>query len=227
MGSLGEPLFYFLGLGYGLGTLIPAVGGQPYLHYVAPGLLLTSTMYSATIEATYSTFTKLEHQKVGESMLLSPLTFADVVLGELLWAASKGLLSGTAVLALGIAWGVFPPWFGIVGLGLGAAAGLIFGCMGLVVTALARGYDSFNYYFTLIISPMFFFSGVFYPIRGLGAWVEAIAWIFPLTHLVKMARSLLQGDFGTPLWAELVWIAAFGAGVFLAARWALERRFAS
>ena len=80
VGSIGEPLLYFIGLGIGLGTLIPSVDGRPYLHFVAPGLMLSSVMYSATIESTYSTFTKMEHQKGYASMILSPLTFSDIVL---------------------------------------------------------------------------------------------------------------------------------------------------
>ena len=102
VGSVGEPLFYFFGLGYGLGTLIPDLGGTPYLHYVAPGLMLSSAMYSTTVEATYSTFTKMEHQRVYASMVLSPLHFSEILMGEVLWAMTKGLLSGGTVLLLSL-----------------------------------------------------------------------------------------------------------------------------
>ncbi len=217
VGTVGEPLVYFLGLGYGLATLVPPVGGVPYLEFVTPGLMLSSAMYSTTIEATYSTYTKMAHQRVHASMVLSPLGFADVVAGEALWAVTKGVASGATVWALAVAFGVARPWPGVLGLPLLVLAGVVFAAMGLVVTSLARGYDSFNYYFTLVVTPMFFFSGIFFPVAGLGVWVEWVAWAFPLTHLVAISRGLLGGQPSPALWGEVVWVAVFcGAAVWLA-----------
>lgn len=227
VGSLGEPLFYFLGLGYGLGTLVPSLDGRPYLHFVAPGLMLSSAMYSATIEATYNTFTKMEHQRVFASMVIAPLGFEEIVLGEVLWAVTKGLLSGGMVLVLALLFGVGTPWPAVLGLPLLVLGGVIFASLGLLVTSVARGYDSFNYYFTLVVSPMFFFSGIFYPVHRLGPWVEAVAWVFPLTHLVRVARGLFFGAAGaTPLWAELLWVSIFAAVALCLAVRRMARRFA-
>lgn len=225
VGVLGEPLVYFLGLGYGLGTLIPAVGGTPYLHFVAPGLMLSSAMYSSTIEATYSTFTKMEHQRVHASMVLSPLVFGDVVVGEMLWAATKGVASGMTVLALALAFGVGRPWPGVLALVLIALAGLVFATLGVLVTSVARGYESFNYYFTLVISPMFFFSGIFYPVDGLGRWVEWVSWGFPLTHLVVLSRALFREEAAPMLWIHLAWLCLFCAGCGWLALRRMTRRF--
>jgi len=225
VGSVGEPLFYFLGLGYGLGTLIPSVAGQPYLHFVAPGLILSSVMQSTTIEATYSTFTKMKHQRVFESMVLSPVTFGDVVLGEMLWAMTKGALSGGTVLALTFAFGAGRIWPGLLVLALILVSGLVFASMGLLVTSVARGYESFNYYFTMFISPMFFFSGIFYPVEPLGPWVNYVAWCFPLTHLVNLSRAALRGAATSTLWLDTVWVCAFGALCFWGAMAGMARRF--
>jgi lipooligosaccharide transport system permease protein len=225
VGSVGEPLFYFFGLGYGLGTLIPSVGGTPYLHFVAPGLMLSSTMYSATIEATYSAFTKMEHQKVYASMILSPLTFGDIVAGEILWAMTKGLISGGTILLLSLLFGIVAPWPGLLGILLILACGLIFACLGLIVTSLARGYDSFNYYFTLFIAPMFFFSGIFYPVESLGRWIEAAAWAFPLTHFVALSRMLTGSAAGVSAWGEILWLVLFAALVLRFSSRLLFRRF--
>ncbi|MDF1555673.1 MAG: ABC transporter permease [Deferrisomatales bacterium] len=225
VGTVGEPLFYFLGLGYGLGTLIPEVGGQPYLHFVAPGLMLSSVMQSTTIESTYSTLTKMEHQKVFASMVLAPLSFPDVVLGEILWAVTKGLLSGTTVLLLALLFGAGRPWPGVLGIGLLLLAGFVFASMGMIVTSIARSYDFFNYYFTLFITPMFFFSGIFYPVASLGPWVEAVAWCFPLTHLVTISRALMGGGAGAALWADVLWLLVFGGVCFALAMRRMSRRF--
>jgi lipooligosaccharide transport system permease protein len=223
---VGEPLLYFIGLGYGLGTLIPAVAGQPYLHFVAPGLMVTSVMQSATIEATYANLTKMEHQKIFASMVLSPLTFSDIVIGELLWAMTKGLLSGGTVLLLCLLFGVGAPWPGLACLGLILLAGLIFASMGMIVTSMARGYDFFNYYFTLVISPMFFFSGVFYPVAGLGRWAEYVAWFFPLTHLTNLSRLILTTTDGVAWWYEVTWLLVFAALALWGAVTRMAVRFA-
>ena len=225
VGSVGEPLFYVLGLGYGLGTIVPDIDGVPYLRYVAPGLMISSVMQSVTIEATYMIFTKMEHQRVYASMILSPLTFGDILLGEILWVMTKGLICGGTVLALLLAFGVGPVWPGLLGIPLILLAGFIFASLGLIVTSLARGYDSFNYYFTLFIGPMFFFSGIFFPVRHLGSWVERLSWCFPLTHLVRISRSLLAGTAGGSPVLSLCVVALVAVGAFATASSLMRRRF--
>jgi lipooligosaccharide transport system permease protein len=225
VGAVGEPLFYLLGLGYGLGTIVPAVAGRPYLLFVAPGLMITSVMYSTTIEATYMTYTKTEHQKVYASMILSPLTFADILLGEILWIMTKGLISGGTILAVLLATGIAPVWPGLLGLPLILLAGFIFASLGMVVTSAARGYDSFNYYFTLVIAPMFFFSGIFFPVDRLGPWVARAAQVFPLTHLAVISRGILGGGGGAPLLLSLGVVALFAVAGFAAANILMQRRF--
>ena len=223
--SIGEPLLYFLGLGIGLGTLIPSVGGLPYLHFVAPGLIFSSVMYSSTIESTYSSFTKMEHQKVYASMVLSPLTFADIFLGEVLWSATKGLISGGTVLLLSLLMGIGSPWPGLLCVPLIVLAGFVFAALGLIVTSFARGYDSFNYYFTLFIAPMFFFSGIFFPIARLGSVVEGISFLFPLTHFVNLSRALLTVAGTGEAAASFVFILVFAAISLRLALRLLDRRF--
>lgn len=225
VGSVGEPVLYVLGLGYGLGTIVPDVGGMPYLLFVGPGLMLSAVMQSTTIEATYMAFTKMEHQRVYASMILSPLTFGDILLGEVLWAMTKGLVCGGSVLALLLATGAGRPWPGLLGIPLILLAGFIFSSLGLVVTSLARGYDSFNYYFTLVIAPMFFFSGIFFPVERLGPWVERLSWIFPLTPLVAISRSLLTGASAGSLAFALAGATLFAAAAFTGALALMRRRF--
>jgi lipooligosaccharide transport system permease protein len=225
VGAVGEPLLYVLGLGYGLGTVMPAIAGRPYLNFVAPGLMITSVMYSTTIEATYMTFTKMEHQKVYASMILSPLTFTDIILGEILWIMTKGLISGGTVLTVVLAAGISPIWPGLLGVPLILLAGFIFASLGMIVTSYSNGYDSFNYYFTLVISPMFFFSGVFFPTERLGAWIGGITQAFPLTHLVVLSRGLLGGAAGVPFLYSLGVVALFAVGSFTVANLLMQRRF--
>jgi lipooligosaccharide transport system permease protein len=94
-----------------------------------------------------------------------------------------------------------------------------------VVTSLARGYDSFNYYFTLFIAPMFFFSGIFFPVERLGEWIAKLAWFFPLTHLVNISRAIFQGAAAPHLFGDLIWVGLFTVAAAAMALRLMSRRF--
>src|SRR4029078_4583456 len=102
LGNLADPMIYMLGFGYGLGRMLPDVFGTSYIAFLAAGTVCSSTMMSASFEAMYSGFSRMHVQKTWEAILNAPVTLDDVVLGEAVWAASKSLLSGMAVLV--VAW---------------------------------------------------------------------------------------------------------------------------
>src|SRR5450756_1563911 len=106
LGNLADPMIYMLGLGYGLGALLPEVGGMPYIAFLAAGTVCSSTMTSASFETMYSGFSRMHVQKTWEAIMHAPLTLDDVVLGEAVWAASKSFLSGMAVLLVALALGL-------------------------------------------------------------------------------------------------------------------------
>jgi len=192
LGNFGDPFLYLLGLGYGLGLYIGEMGGIPYMAFLASGILCSSAMNTATFEGLYSAFTRMNQQGTWEGILATPLRIQEVVAGELVWAATKSLISGTAILIVagllgGIqswetAWMVVPVIFLI---------GLAFAGPALVVSAIAPSYDFFLYYFTLAVTPMFLFCGVFYPIDALPEFAQLLAQGLPLTHAVALVRPLL------------------------------------
>jgi Nod factor-specific ABC transporter NodJ protein len=165
LGNLADPLIYMLGLGYGLGGMLPSIDGQPYVAFLAAGTVCASTMNAATFEALYSAFSRMHVQKTWDAILNTPLGLADVVAGELFWAATKSLFSGAAILvvitALGLTNGPLALW----ALPAIVLTGLAFAALGLIWNALAPSYDFFMYYFTLFITPMTLISGVFLPDR--------------------------------------------------------------
>ena len=174
LGNLADPMLYMLGLGYGLGSLLPQVDGTPYITFLAAGTVCYSTMNSASFEALYSAFSRMQIQKTWDAILNTPMGLDDVVLAEVVWAASKSFLSGTAIVAiiwvLGLSHSPLTLW--IVPLTL--LIGLTFGGIGLVMTSLAPNYDFFMYYFTLVITPMVLLCGVFFPITQLPAATGAV-----------------------------------------------------
>lgn len=223
LGNLADPMLYLLGLGYGLGALLPEVGGLPYVAFLAAGMVCSSTMMSASFEAMYSGFSRMHVQKTWDAIMNAPLTLDDVVLGEMAWAASKSVLSGMAVLAVAWALGLVASPLALLLLPLVFLTGLAFAALGLIMTALAPGYDFFTYYFTLAITPMMMVCGVFYPVEQLPAWLQGLVQFLPLTHAVALARPLMTGALPQDVVTPLLVLGGYAALGFYAAL-ALTRR---
>ena len=148
---------------------------------------------SASFEAMYSGFSRMHVQRTWDAIMNAPVTLDDVVLGELVWAASKSLLSGSAVLAVAWALGLTHSALALWVIPLVFLTGLAFAGMGLIMTALSPSYDFFMYYFTLAITPMMLLCGVFFPLDQLPAPLQAVAQVLPLSHAVALARPLMSG----------------------------------
>jgi lipooligosaccharide transport system permease protein len=180
-------------------------------------------MNSATFETLYSAFSRMHVQKTWDAILNTPLGLDDVLLGELVWAASKSLLSGSAIMlviwGLGLATSPLSLWL----IPLIFLLGLTFAALGLIVNALAPSYDFFMYYFTLFITPMVLVSGVFFPATQLPAGIAAVAAWLPLSHAIALARPLLLGQVPGDIALHLATLLAIGAVAFCVAT-ALTRR---
>lgn len=224
LGNLADPMLYMLGLGYGLGALLPQVEGMTYIAFLASGTVAYSTMNSATFEALYSAFSRLHVQRTWDAILNSPLNLDDIVLGEMVWAASKSVLSGAAILvviwALGLAHHPLSLWV----LPLTLVIGLTFAAMGLVITSISPSYDFFMYYFTLLITPMVLLSGVFFPVTQLPEALQAVSAVLPLRHAIELARPLIIGAWPAEVALHLGVLAAYAVTGFCLALVLSRRR---
>jgi lipooligosaccharide transport system permease protein len=191
--NFGEPFLYLLGLGYGLGLFIGEMMNMPYLTFLASGILASSAMNSATFEAMYSVYTRMIPQRTYDAILATPVEIQDILAGELLWCATKSLISGAGILAVAAVLGAVSDWRVLWVLPLLFLIGLAFAGPALVMTAFARGYDFFNYYMTLVVTPMFILSGVFYPVSSLPVALQNLVQFLPLTHAVDLVRPLVAG----------------------------------
>ena len=223
LGNLADPLIYLFGLGYGLGGLLPQVGGVSYLAFLAAGTVCASTMNAASFEALYSAFSRLQVQRTWEGIMNAPVSLDDVVAGECLWAAAKAFLSGAAILLVIALLGLVPSPLALLALPAIFLTGLCFAALGLIVTAVSPSYDFFMYYFTLFITPMILLCGVFFPVEQLPALVQAIAAWLPLSHSVELIRPLIFGQWPAHPWRlvgalGLITILAFTAAIVLARR---------
>jgi lipooligosaccharide transport system permease protein len=194
LGHLADPVIYMLGLGYGLGSLLPEMDGMSYMAFLAAGTVCYSTMNSASFEALYSGFARMHEQRTWEAILNTPISLDDVVLSEILWAATKSLMSGLAVLVVIWVIGLSHSFMSLWMIPLALLIGLTFAAIGLIMTALAPAYDFFMYYFTLVITPMMLLCGVFFPVTQLPPSMQMVASTLPLTHAVDLARPLMSGN---------------------------------
>lgn len=188
-----EPLIFLAGIGLGLGQYIVSMDGLPYIQFLAVGLVLTSAMYTASFENTFGTFIRLEFDKVYDGMQAASLTARDLMWGELLFTATKGAFFAGAVIVILACFGlVTTPWM-LLGVPLGFLTAAMFGTLAMLVTSFVTNINHFNFYFTLFVSPLFFFSGVVFPLGQLPESVRWVAGLMPLTHPVELMRLVSGG----------------------------------
>ncbi|HSH84112.1 MAG TPA: ABC transporter permease [Guyparkeria sp.] len=223
--NFGEPVIYLLGLGIGLGTLVGDIGGLPYLVFLASGIVASSAMIAVSFEGMYSVYTRMVPQKTFDAILATPLDIDDIILGETIWAASKGLLSAAAILIVAAVLGAVPGgWMALWALPVVFLLGLAFAGPAIIMTTLAGNYDFFNYYFVLVITPMFMLSGVFFPIETLPDWMQTAVQVLPLTHAIEVIRPLIIGEPVERLLTHLAVLAGFAVVTYYLAVALVRRR---
>ncbi|MDQ4005737.1 MAG: ABC transporter permease [Actinomycetota bacterium] len=212
-----EPVLYLLAMGLGLGGYISQreFGGVDYIAYIAPGLAAMAAMFGTSFEVTFNCFVKMQFGKVYDAVMATPLTIEDVALGELLWGTTRAFIYGVVFLMIAALFGVVDSGLVVFAPVALALIGMMFSVIGLTFTAIVPLIDYFTYYWTLFMTPMMLFSGIFFPLDRLPAWVEVVAWFMPLHHSVNLMRALtLTGDVGAALLAA-AWIAGLTALMFV------------
>jgi len=224
IGNLADPMIYLFGLGLGLGLLVGEVHGVSYIAFLAAGTTASSVMMSASFESMYSAFSRMHVQRTWEAIMHAPLTLGDVVLGEILWAASKAVLSGVAIMLVAGALGYAQFPGALAALPVIVLAGIAFASLAMIVTALAPSYDFFMFYQTLVMTPMLLLSGVFFPLEQLPAGAQAATQVLPLAHAVALIRPLMLGRPVEHGGLHLAVLAVYAVAALLVALVLLRRR---
>ncbi|MFZ5761063.1 MAG: ABC transporter permease [Thermodesulfobacteriota bacterium] len=198
IGNLGQPLLFLLAMGYGLGREVGPIDGLTYLQYLGPGLAASAVMYGAAFETTYGSYTRLAVQKTYEAILMTPLDITDIALGEIIWGASKGLLSGLIMIAALPLFGVWPSLWTLLLVPVLFVAGVFFAAFGLIMTARAGNYEFFNYFISLVLTPLFLFSGIFFPLSSITEPTRTVLALLPLTPVVTLSRMLCHSQINEP-----------------------------
>jgi len=223
-----EPVITILAMGLGLGAFVELANGQEYIQFVAPGVLALFPMFAAVFEALWDAHFRLQQHGTYAAMLSTPVRAEDIAAAELLWASTRAVISAVSILIVMAlmtpAWDLITSPLAILTLPVAALVGLCFAALGLSYTALATSIHQLMYFFTLVISPMFWFSGVFFPLDELPGWVETIGWFVPITHAVDIFRGLILGDLHWSHLGDLVWLLAVTVPAVWFAIWAMRRR---
>jgi len=211
-----EPLLYLVGMGIGLGFYVEAgsdgasqfPGG--FMAFVGQGLLAAAAMNGSTFETTYNMFVKLNFAGTYDAYLCTPAQIQDIAFGELLWAVTRSLIYGFGfVVVLGgmtlAGFSIITSWWALALPVAIAAIGAMFGLIGEGFTAKIRVIDLYSYYYTLWLTPLFLFSGIFYPVERFPLGAE-IAWWTPLYHAVRLCRDLCTGTITSATAVDAAWI---------------------
>ena len=204
-----EPLIFLIGIGIGLGQFVKEMDGMPYIYFLASAIMIPPAMFTSAYECTFGTFIRLEFDKVYDGMLGSSISTSNLIIGEILFAGTKGFFFSFAVLVIisifrlvSYPMALFTPFIGFL-------TGLMFAGFSFIVTYFVRTINHFNFYFTAFLTPMYFFSGIIFPVSSLPANIRWIAEIMPLTHCVRLARAFSLNKFQFELFYDLLYVALF------------------
>jgi len=223
-GLMIEPLLVLVSMGLGLGAYVNDIAGKDYMEFIAPGIIAAYGMFAASFECTYGSFVRLDFQKTYDAIIATPLSVEDVVGGEILWGASRAMITTSTVLVIAAAFGLVHTPMAILALPVGFLSGLMFASISLTFTSIAPGISTFNYFYTLFITPMFYFSGVFFPLSSFSETVQTLSWLAPLTPVARIMRAVVEGELEWTLVGAFAEILAITTVFFCLALILMRRR---
>jgi lipooligosaccharide transport system permease protein len=221
-----EPVFYLLAVGIGVGAYVQRMGGMSYVEFLAPGLVCVSAMNGASYEVTFNVFVRMNFEKAYDAMLTTPIEPDDVLVGEVMWAITRAAIYGGCFFVIVALFGLAPLPRALLVIPVILLAGLLFAAMGISFSLRLATIDFFSFYFTLFLTPLFLFSGVFFPLEErLTPFWQDVAEVLPLLHPVRLARAAFHGhsSLGLVLW-DVGYIVVLSALLLGFARQAAHKR---
>lgn len=188
-----EPIFYLITFGFGLGSFVREIDGMPYKKFILPAIVAMATLSSSFFYTTYSSFVKMIFQKTFDAIIATPVSIEEVVVGEIMWGATRGFISGIMVLILFNILGLLPLLNSLLYIPVIFTLAFTFSSLGMLFTSIVSTIESFNYPIFLYYTPMIFFSGTFFPLTNFPETIVNISKIiFPLTFSMISLRKLVQ-----------------------------------
>ena len=227
-----NPVMYLAAMGLGLGSFVDrgsssAIGGLPYLQFLAPGLLAATVMQSAALESTHPIMDGLTWKRIFVAMVATPVSARDVALGNLTWIAIRMTMIALVFTGVVFLFGAARSPLMVLAIPVAVLTAMAFAGLIVAFAATQRNGEKFSAIFRFVTTPLFLLSGTFFPLDGLPAPIQAVAWMSPLWHGISLSRAIAFGTvLDTPLLslAHLAFLVAIaGVGVVLAVR-LMERR---
>ena len=191
-----SPVMFLTAMGLGLGSYVSnssALGGVPYLVFLAPGLLAATAMQSASFEATFPIINGLTWNKIFQAMHATPITPRDIALGNLAWIVARLTLITTIFTIVIVLLGAAESPLIVLAMPAAVLTGMAFAGPIAAFAATQKTPNKFAAIFRFGITPLFLFSGTFFPISSLPAILQTLAWLTPLYHGVALTRGLSLG----------------------------------
>ena len=215
-----DPTIYLLAFGFGFGSLVSKVAGYNYIDFVGTGIVATTVLFSGAFPAMYSTFVKYQFQHTYDAILAAPVDTEELVTAEALWIATRTGVYGCVPMLVAMIFGLDPSWGMLLVPGIAALAGFGWACFGIFIAAKAKAIDSFSYWQSGLLTPMFLVAGTFFPLDRLPTWAQALGNVNPLFHCVQLVRHSVFGLRGLEDVGHLAFLI-----VFALVAWRLAIRF--
>ena len=226
--QLVEPVFVILALGLGLGQFVVLENGQEYVQFLGPGILAMFPMFACVFECAWGSYVRLEMQGSYRAVMATPVSIDDIITGEILWGTTRAVLNAAYIL---LVMTVLSPWlhmvespFALLVIPAAVIPGLLFAAISICFASIARAMSQFSYFFNLVINPMFWFGGAFFPFDQLPRWAQVLGWFVPLAHVTSLYRGLLSGHLHASMLADLAWLVVATAFFYLLALKGMQRR---
>ncbi len=223
-GFMIEPIILLIALGYGFGSFMGIIDGREYMEYIVPGLVGSYAMTTAVFECSYGVYFRMEYRRTYDSILTTPLNVEDIIGGEILWGATRSLITAVIILVVAIMFQLIPSFWALLVPVVAVIEGIMFASITIVFTSLVPSVYSFNYFFTLFIAPVTFLSGAFFPLDSLPEVVGTIGSVMPLTPAVEVIRSLVNGQFESGFVVSVGYLLLLAAIFFWLAVLTMRRR---
>ncbi|MCW3047545.1 MAG: transporter [Solirubrobacterales bacterium] len=219
-----EPTIYLLAFGFGFGSLVSRVAGYSYVEFVGTGTVATAVLFSSVFPAMFGTFVKYQFQRTYDAILAAPVDTEELVTGEALWIAARAGTYGCVPLLVAMAFGLDPSWGMLTVPPIAFVAGFGWACFGILIAAVLKSIENFNYVTSIVITPMFLVAGTYFPISGLPEWARVAANVNPLYHLVQLVRHAVFGFQGSADIYHVAAMVAFGLVAWRLAIHFMERK---
>ena len=222
--SVMQPTIYLLAFGLGIGALRSQIEGVKTIEYIATGTVATAVLFSSAFPGMFNTFVRWQFQRTYDAMLAAPVDVEELITAEVLWISIRAGVYGLAPLLVAIAFGLEPAWgFLLVPL-IGVITGFGFAAFGVLIAAVAKTIDNFNYVTSAVLTPMFLVAGTFFPVSNLPAGIRTVALINPLYHCVQLVRHASLGPLTTADLGHAGVLVAFALLMWRLAVWRLGKR---